>query len=178
MLKGMNRMCKIWLTADLHFGHKNVLKYENRPFSNTEEMDETLIIRWNKKVGENDIIFVLGDLFLNNAKSAESIAKRLNGRKHLILGNHDNFTKTKYKKMGFFPYTHYFLDDYILTHKPISESALLTAKNVVGLKKNIHGHVHSHIEHLNPNVHLCVSVELTNYEPISYDFINGVKKLN
>ena len=53
---------KIFFTSDLHFGHENVLRFDNRPFQTIEEMDEELIRRWNAKVGKGDLVYVLGDL--------------------------------------------------------------------------------------------------------------------
>ena len=52
---------KIFFTSDLHFGHENVLKMDNRPFKTVDEMDAELIKRWNKKVNKGDIVYVLGD---------------------------------------------------------------------------------------------------------------------
>ena len=53
---------KTFFTSDLHFGHENVIKFDERPFNSVEEMDEELIKRWNNKVGKGDIVYVLGDL--------------------------------------------------------------------------------------------------------------------
>ena len=53
-----------YYTSDLHFGHKNIIKYEDRPFSSIEEMDEALIDKWNKKVKKNDEVYILGDFAL------------------------------------------------------------------------------------------------------------------
>ena len=52
---------KIWFTSDLHFGHQNIIKFCNRPWETVEEMDKALIENWNSVVGENDIVFDLGD---------------------------------------------------------------------------------------------------------------------
>lgn len=50
-----------WVTSDLHFGHKNIIKYENRPFKDIEEMDKAIIELWNKTVKKDDKIYILGD---------------------------------------------------------------------------------------------------------------------
>lgn len=79
----------IFFTSDLHFGHRNIIKFCNRPWETTEEMDEALIENWNSVVGENDLVFDLGDFaFASNGRWSE-ILSRLNGRHCLILGNHD-----------------------------------------------------------------------------------------
>lgn len=82
----------IYYIADTHFGHKNVLRHDQRPFSDTGEMAEAIIRNWNRKVKHGDTVYMLGDAFWkSNADSAE-IMKRLNGHKHLILGNHDKIS--------------------------------------------------------------------------------------
>lgn len=89
-----------YFTADLHFGHKSIIKYEGRPFSNVKEMDEKLIENWNNRVKDRDKIFILGDFTLSlNEKYITSILEQLKGKKILIQGNHDYFAdKTKFKK--------------------------------------------------------------------------------
>ena len=51
-----------YFISDLHLGHKNVLKFDNRPFINIEEHDKTIIDNWNSKVNDNDDVYVLGDI--------------------------------------------------------------------------------------------------------------------
>ena len=79
----------LWFTSDTHFGHYNVIEYANRPFSSKEEMDDVLIQNWNDRVKPNDIIFHLGDFAYCGSKRIKEILESLNGRKYLILGNHD-----------------------------------------------------------------------------------------
>ena len=85
----------IYYTSDLHFGHKNIIKYENRPFESIEDMTEGLIERWNNKVTNNDVVYILGDFalknsYMNKAKILECF-KRLNGYKYLVPGNHEDY---------------------------------------------------------------------------------------
>jgi calcineurin-like phosphoesterase family protein len=75
-----------WLTADEHFGHTNIIKFCNRPFSTIEEMNEAIIARHNEVVGIYDTVWHLGDFAWHNANQ---YLKRLNGKHHLIFGNHD-----------------------------------------------------------------------------------------
>lgn len=74
--------------SDLHFSHKNVLSFDNRPFSSLEEMEQVLVSNWNSRVEKNDEVYVLGDMFWYN-QEAPRILSELKGRKYLILGNHD-----------------------------------------------------------------------------------------
>lgn len=79
----------IFFTSDTHFWHKNIIKFCNRPFSSIEEMNDTIIENWNKVVGENDIVFHLGDFCFCGSDKFKDIIEKLNGRIYLILGNHD-----------------------------------------------------------------------------------------
>lgn len=79
----------LFFTSDTHFGHKNIITICNRPFNSIEEMNETLIENWNKKVSPDDTIFHLGDFALGGSNVWIPILERLNGHKYLILGNHD-----------------------------------------------------------------------------------------
>ena len=87
----------IFFIADLHLGHDNICEYEgpNRGGSKTiEEHDDWIVYQWNSVVRNTDLTWVLGDV----AFSHEGLAKmkRMNGSKHLILGNHDMFSNKKY----------------------------------------------------------------------------------
>jgi calcineurin-like phosphoesterase family protein len=96
-------------TADLHFGHANIIKYCNRPWATTDEMDAALVERWNSVVGPEDVVRVLGDVSLSPTKLGPVSA--LNGILELYAGNHDKcwsgnkgFGKyiTQYHDAGFF----------------------------------------------------------------------------
>ena len=92
---------KFFAIADLHFGHKNIIKYCNRPFENTDEMDRALIKNWNETVSNNDTVLVLGDVGFGSKEYIGSLIKQLNGKKILIMGNHDNWSEQAYRDMGF-----------------------------------------------------------------------------
>ena len=80
-----------FFTADPHFGHANIIKYCHRPFASVGEMDRVLIAKWNAKITADDDVWILGDFTLRSGQNALNYLKQLNGRKHLILGNHDGF---------------------------------------------------------------------------------------
>lgn len=82
-------MGETFFISDLHFGHRNCLAFDNRPFKTIEEHDAQLINRWNSVVGEADDVWILGDISWYDAQKTIQVFKQLNGRKHLCIGNHD-----------------------------------------------------------------------------------------
>ena len=80
---------QVWFTADTHFGHENIIRFCHRPFANAGEMNEELVRRWNETVPEDGVIFHLGDFCHGGSPLWNALLSRLNGRKFLILGNHD-----------------------------------------------------------------------------------------
>lgn len=81
----------IWLLSDTHFNHDAIRRYCNRPFDTVEAMNAAIIERWNARVRANDEIYLLGDFAFCHSKltPVADIFAQLNGRKHLIVGNHD-----------------------------------------------------------------------------------------
>ncbi len=84
---------KKFITADTHFGHHNIIKYCNRPFLSTEQMDEHLLRNWNDKVAPEDLVIVNGDFAYGRQWTADRLSwfcSRLNGTIDLVEGNHDS----------------------------------------------------------------------------------------
>lgn len=81
---------KVWFTSDLHFWHKNICKYCNRPFETIEDMNQALVNNWNAVVKEDDTVFVLGDMGFCGYDKLEPLMSQLNGKKYLVQGNHDS----------------------------------------------------------------------------------------
>ena len=80
----------------LHFSHKNIAKFcpQFRPFDNIADMDEYLIRTWNETVSPDDDVYNLGDLsFAHDIKKITAVLSRLNGKHHLIYGNHDDIVR-------------------------------------------------------------------------------------
>ena len=76
--------------SDIHGGHSNIIRLCNRPFKNVEEMNETYIRNHNAKVTNTDDVYFVGDIFFGkDVDGAIDFVKKLNGRKHLCIGNHD-----------------------------------------------------------------------------------------
>ena len=94
-------MSKIFLTADMHFGHSNILKYENRPFDSIEAMDTALIKNWNNVVSKRNTVFVAGDVSFYNKEKTAQVIQQLFGKKILIKGNHDERNNQWWMDVGF-----------------------------------------------------------------------------
>lgn len=163
----------VFVCADLHFSHKNIIKYENRPFEDIHDMNKQLVRNWNRVVQKDDIVYVLGDVsFAGNSATRELITK-LNGRKMLIMGNHDrDRSPAKWQDLGFewvSPHPVIIKEFIVLMHEPP------TYFNDACPYFYIYGHVHgtsdyqSHTEHS-----ACVSIERLNYAPaLIDDVVNG-----
>lgn len=95
-------MNRTWWTADMHFGHQRIIELTGRPFGSVEEMNETIIERWNATVSDDDTVWVLGDVAMGTIGDSLAMCGRLNGRKLLVLGNHDRpfpgYSKTQEKQ--------------------------------------------------------------------------------
>lgn len=172
---------RTWVVSDHHFGHANIIKFEDkygnkiRPFSCVEEHDETIISNHNNVVDPKDRVYLLGDVAISK-KSIDKIG-RLNGRKVLIKGNHDIF-----KLQDYLPYVDdvrsckiYQEHGIIITHFPVH-----TGQLVKRWKLNIHGHLHQNIVESSPNHpdnrYINVCLEHTNYYPTDLDYIIKLAK--
>lgn len=85
-------MAETFFISDTHFGHDRIINLSKRPFANVEEMNEALIANWNAVVAPKDVVWHLGDVGMGSDEAASTFLKRLNGKIHLIEGNHDNKT--------------------------------------------------------------------------------------
>lgn len=89
----------IWLTSDLHLFHNKDFIYEPRGFASIEAMNEAIERNWNDTVNNDDEVYILGDLMVGGkAVSNEvgmEVVRRLKGKKHIIIGNHDTNTRIK-----------------------------------------------------------------------------------
>lgn len=166
----------IYLTADLHLGHENIITYCNRPFKNINHMNKVLVSNWNNLVKEEDVVYVIGDFSKSDTKIDNShfVAKmlsKLNGTKHLILGNHDGLRPFTYVSIGFTT-VHTALNlnvtqrgefketNWILHHDPC---AAITKRDT----QWICGHLHDLI--LSCKNVVNVGVDVWDYKPVSMD---------
>lgn len=128
-------MSKVYFISDIHFHHKNILKFSGqwRDGDNIDEHNQIIVTRWNTTVNKRDIVYVLGDVCMGKDLS---ILGELTGTKILVLGNHDDHNVRDYLSYfqdirGIFGYKGFWV-----SHAPIHPAELRN-------KKNIHGHVHS-----------------------------------
>lgn len=196
----------IYFTADLHFGHNNILKLCNRPFKSIDEMDETLINNWNNKVKNNDTVYILGDLIWERCDPLKYLDK-LHGKKVLIMGNHDKkWILNLYKKLnlnkdvdfkklielGYFQNISSYYEDSFYNHTitfchyPMIEwksSRKLGSKKLGFL---IHGHIHNNYKDEYKFLFrsfntLNAGVDINNYSPVNFDELiknNEIYKLS
>jgi calcineurin-like phosphoesterase family protein len=173
---------KEFFISDTHFGHTNIIKYENRPFNTVGEMDEYIIKQWNSVVSDGDLVYHLGDFFLTYTDRQMEIFDRLDGDIILIRGNHDRQSDTKLIERIGFKEVHdeyYLMEDgmvTLLTHRPILNLAYMD-KNEIDF--NLHGHKHS-VENQYSDRHINLSVENINYTPVDRDYLRdnyGYKKV-
>lgn len=184
----------VWFTSDLHFGHANVIKFCNRPYKDTKEMNEGLIENWNKRVRKRDHVYVLGDFASCGLNEQANILKRLNGYKILITGNHDR-SAHKMLNAGFdevrencqiklvdkqvylshFPYhpmtTYINAAGHVQTVLPPGVDTRFLHKRIVddGSSWLIHGHVHQHWKINGRQIN--VGVDVWDMAPISHEKI-------
>lgn len=165
-----------WFISDTHFHHANILTFTGkdgsriRPsFTSVEEMDEYMVIMWNRFVKPNDKVYHLGDVLLGTSIKAFEILSRLNGRKVLIKGNHDIAKPQRYLE--------HFTDirseahlktpkgkKVIFTHRPILLNPIFPDRPI---EYNVHGHIHE--KEIDDERYINVSVEALQYAPISFD---------
>lgn len=169
---------KVWFTSDLHFWHKNICKYCNRPFETMEEMHEALINNWNSVVKEDDTVFVLGDMGFCGYDKLEPLMSQLNGKKYLIQGNHDS------DKIVFRLYEANIIEGYYKMHEvtiigdeecPDQQLTLCHFPMIDWPNKErgawmVHGHQHQLPETPSCSVmHWDVGVDKNNLKPVSFE---------
>ena len=159
-------MGRTFLIADTHFGDGSIIKYENRPYSSVQAMDQGLIDAWNDVVAKGDLVWHLGD-FCVPGREREYLDK-LNGDKILIRGNHDTLSNQAYRDAGFTEvYDLPVIVDgfWILSHEPLYVNENMPYANLFG-------HVHASPLYRDfSSQHYCVSVERIGYGPINYEEI-------
>lgn len=168
----------IYLTSDCHWGHDREFIWKVRGYDSVEHMNEEQVRKWNETVTNEDEVYVLGDLMLGSADNIKYL-KRLNGKIHIVLGNHDTPTREalylqlpnvvevaevgirlKYNK-------HYF----VLTHYPML-TGNLEKEHLRQMSLNLFGHTHQSTNFYNDMPFMYhVGVDSHNGYPVDIDTI-------
>jgi len=154
----------IHFSSDLHFDHKHVIQYCNRPFVDRYVMNEELIRKWNEKVAPEDTVYDCGDFCF--AIDETGFEKRLNGHIVHIKGNHDRRKWLDFAGISYGGYK-FFMQH----HPPIHDREFPEGFDVF-----IHGHVHEkwHLVDFNGRPIINVGVDVNGFAPVS---IETVKKM-
>ena len=145
-------MSKIWVTSDWHFAHDRGFIYEPRGFYDVWEAADTILRNHNSLVAPEDDVYVCGDLMLNDNEAGLAYIKSMNGKLHIIRGNHDTDTRVAlYKELPNVVevvdacYIHYGKYHFYLTHFPCL-TGNLEKESLKQMTLNIHGHTHSQLK--------------------------------
>jgi calcineurin-like phosphoesterase family protein len=192
-----------WFTSDIHFGHDNVIDFCNRPFANKEEMKDKIIENFNRVVKPDDLLVFVGDIFFYHTKQQmQETLDRVNGRKILIRGNHDQKPR-QMMNAGF----HNSVEEAVmliggervlLSHYPFAmpewkfqyRRYMNRVKKKMGIKRTkwpekyhdrrprdngqflIHGHTHSKYKCVGRQIH--VGVDAWDYKPVNIQDISNL----
>lgn len=170
-------MKNIHFTADHHFGHWNIVRHCNRPWTSIEEHDSTLIELWNSVVNKKDLVYALGDLMMvpkqedgtPRMKIYRRIRNRLNGKIILIKGNHDAGSKEYYDcftEVCDYKEIKYNKTKIICSHYPFAS----WNGSFHGHNPMFHGHCHGRMDNSN-YLRLDVGVDCWNYKPVHIDIL-------
>ena len=159
---------KTFFIADTHFGDEAIIRYENRPFQDIQVMECQLVKNWNEVVRPEDRIFVLGDFAKGDKAELTRPCRCLNGKKTLVLGNHDTQTPEWYRECGFDEASAWpiiFEGFWILSHEPLYVNENMPYAN-------IYGHVHGNSIYKDfSRQSMCVCVERIGYRPVTFEDI-------
>jgi calcineurin-like phosphoesterase family protein len=168
----------IFFTADTHFCHSNIINHCQRPFDNVDEMNRALIENWNSYVTNRDEIYILGDfMYKGKGKDANEILARLNGKKYLIIGNHEKYLADPEFKIEFFEWINYY---HVLKYEGVKivlfHYPMLSGDGSYHGSIHLYGHVHNggnenpefqtKLNALGPRA-VNVGVDVNNFYPVS-----------
>lgn len=168
----------VYLTSDLHLCHDREFVYKPRGFNSIHDMNEAIISNWNNIINPEDDIYVLGDLMLNDNDTGLYLLKKLKGKIHIVLGNHDTNTRIELYKncwnvveVTFALRLNYKGYHFFLTHFPCM-TANLEKESLKKCTINLYGHTHQQTNFYNEIPFMYhVGVDSHNCTPISIEDI-------
>ena len=157
----------LFFTADEHYGHKNIIKYCNRPFKTTEEMDDEIIKRHNEVVNNDDVVVHGGDFTLKGSNQAKEYISKLKGKHIFLMGSHDKWLlDTDYK---------------YIWRKRIDNQLIVVCHYAFRVWEqshynswNLFGHSHSKLE--SQGKQHDIGVDNNDFYPISFYNLKGIMK--
>lgn len=173
-------MSKIFFTSDHHFGHSNIIKLSERPFSDITEMNETLIERWNEKVSPEDEVYYLGDFAMTKDHDlVEGILDRLNGTKYLIVGNHEGPALNNRKKFKWVKEYHELKVKDVDCKNGVQRIVLFHYAMRVWRGDfrgtwHLYGHSHGNLPDKEDQLAFDIGVDCHNFYPLSYDEVKAI----
>lgn len=177
-----------FFSSDHHFGHRNIIRYCDRPFNSVPHMNDCLIRNWNETVGKDDIIYYLGDFGFGSHQYLKEIMDNLNGNKVFIRGNHDKqLPVPRSQQHDLFDLKIRPEDDNVV-HLVLSHYPIESWNGKFHGSIHLHGHCHGRLQNILTNridVGIdnvakllwgrdnseCMKCPIDLYRPISYDEI-------
>ncbi len=163
----------ILFTADPHYGHDMIIVHCNRPFRTAKQMDNTQIRNHNLVVSPDDDVYIAGDFSMYGSTHVDILrnyVRKLNGRLHLIGGNHDIDGYRLYEKIGFtsihYPYLE--VEEYVVVHDPALSQVNNRDRMFVG------GHIHDMFKTMKNFIN--VGVDVMDFTPVSIDKVREIEK--
>lgn len=185
----------VYFTSDLHLGHQSIIRMQNRPFENVDEMDRTIIQNINSVVTNNDRLYILGDIAHHIPREMrEELISKIRGKKYLLLGNHDltqngdwtDLNPKLFEWIGHYRKESLYGLNIIMMHYPLMSWHKINAGSIM-----LHGHIHAGPEYNQENIQngirrYDVGMDANQYMPVSVyqiqewakntDIYNGVLK--
>lgn len=189
----------VFFTSDFHLFHKNALRFDNRPFTDVNEMHQVIEDRWNETVNDGDYVIYLGDLSFarrEEQNEVEGMLWRLKGKIHFVMGNHDKWEDIK--KLPKLESVQDYLEVRIGRMEDDGKGTLVKRETLFTCMHypiyswnkshhgsyHVHGHCHGNLHHGEDAIYyvnrraIDVGCMLHDYHPISYlDVIEKLKEV-
>ena len=159
-----------FFTSDEHYSHSRIIKYCNRPFQSSEEMDEEIISRHNEVVRKNDIVIHSGDFaWFTSYPPCSKIIDRLTGNHIFLKGSHDKWLRnTKVHEIW-----EKRIDDQVVV---VCHYAMLVWPRSHYGSWQLYGHSHGNLSHPLMGKQYDIGVDNNNFYPVSFDQIKEIMK--
>ena len=151
-----------YFISDLHMDHKNVINFERTQFTTIEEYNKCIVNFFNqlvKKLKPSDEVWNLGDFGSPDYLYLSDMIRNIGAKSIFLYGNHDEQANLSLFQQHFdevYLYPVYLSQKLVVSHFPVA---------VYDDTINIHGHTHgSRLKDLN---HVCASIHVANYQPIT-----------